>query len=196
MVTKSLDAKLARILQDPSCEDFLLADAKDADMAGGMAAPGKSPEHHANEGRFRSLDDYRNIIRQNVREGLIDIMLMSASTNEVLTIRERIFDQSHVTPAIRANDTTDIWLAQGGQYTTQPARPFRTAEIDHGMCGKLECTPEERQRGANLGLFSVTYNNDIHLDTAMLESYKTFRQETETKGFRHFLEIFPLLVLI
>ncbi|MDG2207925.1 MAG: hypothetical protein P8K78_08480 [Pirellulales bacterium] len=191
MVTKSLDAKLARILEDPNCEDFLLADAKDADMAGGMAAPGKSPEHHATEGRFRSLDDYRNIIRHNVTQGLIDIMLMSASTNEVLTIRERIFDHSHVTPAIRANDTTDIWLAQGGQYTTQPARPFRTAEIDHGMCGKLDCTPEERQQGANLGLFSVTYNNDIHLDTSMLESYKTFRQEAETKGFRHFLEIFP-----
>ena len=191
MVTKSLDAKLARILKDPSCEDFLLADAKDADMAGGMAAPGKSPEHHAEEGRFRSLDDYRNIICQNVEQGLIDIMLMSASTNEVLTIGDRIFDRSHVTPAIRANDTTDIWLAQGGQYTTQPARPFRTAEIDHGMCGKLDCTAEERSSGADLGLFSVTYNNDIHLDAAMLEGYKAFRQEAEIKGFRHFLEIFP-----
>ena len=191
MATKSLDTKLARILSDPSCGDFLLADAKDADMAGGMAAPGKSPEHHAEEGRFRSLDAYRDLIRQNVRQGLIDIMLMSASTNEVLTIRERIFDHSHVTPAIRANDTTDIWLAQGGQYPSQPARPFRTALIDHGMCGKLDCTAEERKAGADLGLFSVTYNNDVHLDAAMLESYKTFREEAETKGFQHFLEVFP-----
>ena len=191
MATKSLDTKIARILNDPGCGDFLLADAKDADMAGGMAAPGKSPEHHADEGRFRSLDDYREIIRQNVREGLVDIMLMSASTNEVLTLRERIFDSSHVTPAIRANDTTDIWLAQGGQYTQQPARPFRTAEIDHGMCGKLDCSSEERSLGADLGLYSVTYNNDIHLDAAMLEGYKAFRQEAEKKGFRHFLEVFP-----
>jgi hypothetical protein len=137
MATKSLDTKISRILNDPNCGDFLLADAKDADMAGGMAAPGKSPEHHAEEGHFRSLDDYRDIIRQNVRQGLVDIMLMSASTSEVLTIRERIFDNSHVTPAIRANDTTDIWLAQGGQYAKQPARPFRSADIDHGMCGKL-----------------------------------------------------------
>ncbi|MEC8337802.1 MAG: hypothetical protein VXZ84_06630 [Planctomycetota bacterium] len=191
MATKSLDTKIARILNDPGCGDFLLADAKDADMAGGMAAPGKSPEHHADEGRFRSLDDYREFIRQNVREGLVDIMLMSASTNEVLTLRERIFDSSHVTPAIRANDTTDIWLAQGGQYTQQPARPFRTAEIDHGMCGKLDCSSEERSLGADLGLYSVTYNNDIHLDAAMLEGYKAFRQEAEKKGFRHFLEVFP-----
>ncbi|MFO1093557.1 MAG: hypothetical protein U0992_09630 [Planctomycetaceae bacterium] len=37
---------------------------------------------------------------------------MSASTNEVLTLDERIFDDSHVTPAIRANDTTDIHVFQ------------------------------------------------------------------------------------
>jgi hypothetical protein len=115
MTVKSLDTKLARILSDASCEDFLLADAKDADMAGGMAAPGRRPEHHAQEGQFRTLDEYRQLIRQNVRQGLIDIMLMSASTSEVLTIKERLFDESHITPAIRANDTTDIWLAQGGQ---------------------------------------------------------------------------------
>ena len=85
MTTKTLDVKLARILADSSCRDFILADAKDADMAFGIASPGRSPEHHAQEGRFRSLDEYRELIRQNVRQGLVDIMLMSASTNEVLT---------------------------------------------------------------------------------------------------------------
>ena len=84
---KSLDRKLARILADRSCADFILADAKDADMAYGMAAPGRSPEHHAQEGRFRSLDEYRQLIRENVRQGLVDIMLISASTNEVLTLQ-------------------------------------------------------------------------------------------------------------
>ena len=188
---KSLDRKIARILADRSCDDFILADAKDADMAFGLAAPGQSPEHHAHEGRFRSLDEYRQLMREIVAQGLVDIMLMSASSSEVLTIQERLFDGSHVTPAIRANDTTDIWLAQGGQYTQQPARPFRTAEIDHGMCGKLDCSSEERSLGADLGLYSVTYNNDIHLDAAMLEGYKAFRQEAEKKSFRHFLEVFP-----
>lgn len=187
---KSLDAKLKRILADPSCGDFILADAKDADMAGGMAAPGKSPEQHADEGRFRSLEQYRQLIRENVREGLVDIMLMSASTSEVLTIKERVFDDSHVTPAIRANDTTDIWLAQGGQYTRLPAQTFRSATIDHGMCGKLDCPPGERGVGADLGLFSVTFNNDPTLDRAMLAAYREFRLEAEAKGFRHFLEVF------
>jgi hypothetical protein len=188
---KSLDRKLSRILVDSSCRDFILADAKDADMAFGLSAPGRSPEHHAQEGRFRTLDEYRQLMREIVAQGLVDIMLMSANTSEVLTLRERIFDNSHVTPAVRANDTTDIWLAAGsGRYTSQPSHPFRTATIDHIMCGKVECAPEERQLGADLGLYSVTFNNDVTLDLRTLEAYKAFRLETESKGFRHFLEVF------
>ncbi|MEX0744042.1 MAG: hypothetical protein WD118_00460 [Phycisphaeraceae bacterium] len=190
MTTRSLDVKLERILADPACGEFILADAKDADMAHGMAAPGRSPEHHAHEGRFRTLDEYRQLIRENVAQGLVDIMLMSASTNDVLTLRERLFDGSHVTPAIRANDTTDIWLAAGAVYAEQPARPFRSATIDHAMCGKVHCEPHERSLGANLGLYSVTFNNDLERDLQTLERYAGFRAEAEAKGFRHFLEVF------
>ena len=55
MTAKSLDLKLAKIKADPQCWEFILADAKDADMAYGMAAPGRSPEMHAGEAKFRSL---------------------------------------------------------------------------------------------------------------------------------------------
>jgi hypothetical protein len=191
MMEKSLDRKLARILSDSSCRDFILADAKDADMAFGLAAPGRSPEHHAGEARFRSLQEYRQIIREIVAQELVDIMLMSASTNEILTIEERLFDRSPITPAVRANDTTDIWLAGGAvKYSTQPSMPFRTATIDHIQCGHRECEADQRNRGANLGLYSVTFNNDTVLDRQTLEGYKTFRLEAEAKGFRHFLEVF------
>ncbi len=187
---KSLDTKIARILADPSVKDFILADAKDADMAYGMAAPGKSPEHYAHEARFRSLQEFRELIRQNVKQGLIDIMLMSASTSEVLTINEKIFENSHVTPAARANDATDIFAAMGGTYLSQPSLPFRTATIDHIMCGKLTCSPEERKKGADLGLYSVTFNNNLESDLVSLNAYRDFRLEAEAKGFRHFLEVF------
>jgi len=188
---KSLDLKLARIRAEADCRDFVLADAKDADMAYGLAAPGKSPEHHAHEGRFRTVDEYRQLIREIVAQGLVDIMLMSASTSEVLTMGERIFDNSPVTPAVRTNDTTDIWLAAGtGRYSQQPSLPFRTATIDHIMCGKAQCAAEERRLGADLGLYSVTFNNDAELDRQTLEAYKAFRLEAENKGFRHFLEVF------
>ncbi len=187
---KTLDQKLERILADPSCGDFILADAKDADMAMGMAAPGKSPEHHAQEGRFRSLDEYRSLIRRVVKQGLVDIMLMSASTNYLLTIERRLFDESHVTPAARANDTTDIHLAAGSGYAKEMSRPFESATIDQIMCGKADCTDEERKLGSDLGLYSVTFNNDLDHDLATAEAYKSFRLEAERAGFRHFLEVF------
>ncbi len=190
-VPKSLDTKLARIQSDSSCRDFIIADAKDADMAFGLSAPGHSPEYYGPEARFRTLNEYRQLMREIVHQGLVDIMLMSASSSEVLTLQERLFDNSRVTPAIRANDTTDIWLAAGsGRYASQPSRPFRSATIDHAQCGKVECAPHERRLGANLGLYSITLNNDVQLDLQTLEAYKTFRLEAERKDFRHFLEVF------
>ncbi len=185
-MTKTLDQKLARIHADSSCKDFILADAKDADMAGGLAATGTDP----GKKQYRTLAEYRQIMRDVLEQGLVDILLMSVSSSEILTLREKRFERSTVTPAIRANDTTDIHLAQGGRYPKQPSKPFRTALLDHAQCGKWECSPAERVAGANLGLYSITFNNDVHLDLPALEAYKAFRLEAEKKGFRHFLEIF------
>ena len=188
---KSLDRKIARILADRSCNDFILADAKDADMAFGLAAPGQSPEHYSQEGAFRTLDQYRDQIREVIKQGLVDIVLMSVNTSDLLTIRERLFENSPITPAIRANDATDIWLAGAeGIYGKEPSRPFRTADLDHAMCGKLNCKQEERKLGADLGLYSVTYNNNMERDYQSLLAYNEFRKEAELKGFRHFLEVF------
>ncbi len=114
---KSLDTKLAAIHADSSSREFIIADAKDADMALGLGAPGRSPEMHAGEVRFKTLEEYRDQMRMITRSGLVDIMLMSASSNHALTIRERLFDGSPVTPAVRANDTTDIHLARAQAIT-------------------------------------------------------------------------------
>jgi len=188
---KSLDQKLAAIHADPSgSKEFIIADAKDADMAFGIGAPGRSPEMHVGEVRMRTLADYREQVRQIVRQGLVDIMLMSASTNDVLTVRERLFEHSRVTPAARANDASDIFAVRGNSYIAEPSRPFRTATLDHIQCGHADCAPEERVLGANLGLYSITFNNRLDEDLAALEEYKRFRIEAERKGFRHFLEVF------
>lgn len=188
---KSLDRKLRAIHADPSgCKEFIIADAKDADMGFGIGAPGQSPERHDGEVRFKTLAEYRQQIRDVIEQGVVDIVLMSASTNELLTIQERLFDNSHITPAARANDATDIHVMRGSRIPLEAARPFRSASIDHIQCGHLDCKPEERILGANLGLYSVTFNNRLEPDLATLERYKEFREEAERKGFHHFLEVF------
>jgi hypothetical protein len=172
---KSLDQKLANIRADPHrAKDFILADAKDADMSAGLAAPGID---HAT-GKLRSIGDYREQMRELVKQGLIDIMLMSASCGEIL-IGEKLFERSHMTPAIRANDTTDIHMLAGGTYSSSPSRPFASVTVE-----------EIKSIGADLSLWSVTPNNHLEHDLATLEAYKNFRIESQRLGVRHFLEIF------
>jgi hypothetical protein len=174
---KTLDAKLAAIHADPAgAKAFILADAKDADMAFGLAATGVDPA----TGRSRSLAEFRDQIREIVGQGLVDIMLMSASTNDVLAGSERLFERSPVTPAVRGNDTTDIHVLAGAPYPTQPSRPFRTPRSDEIMRG-----------GTDLALYSITPVADAERDVAALDAYRVFRAEAEAAGLRHFLEVFP-----
>lgn len=203
---KSLDTKLAEVRANPNSRAFILADAKDADMAFGVRAPGPrsylarrgerparfSPEvWPRDEFGYRNLPEFLDIIREVTHQGLVDIMLMSAYVTEQLAIKEGLFRQSHVTPAARANDTTDIWAVRHGAYTREPSQPFRSAAIDHIQCGEIECDRSTGDvPGANLGLYSITFVNELDQDREALLWYKSFREEAERKNFRHFLEIF------
>ena len=188
-MTKSLDAKLGRIHAAPQkSRDFILADAKDADMAFGVRAPGHS--WHESQERPRSLAEFRDQIREVARQGLVDIMLMSASSHEILCLEERLFESSPVTAAVRANDSTDIHLPRGGCYAQAPSMPFRSATIEQLRYGKLAGGGREQARGSDLGLYSVTFNNNPAADLRTLEAYRDFRIEAEEKKFRHFLEVF------
>jgi hypothetical protein len=204
---RSLDQKLAAIHAAPqTAKDFIIADAKDADMAYGVRAPGPrgylarrgarpaqfSPEIWTREEYgYRNLPEFLDIIREVVHQGLVDIMLMSAYVNEQLTINEGLFKNSAVTPAARANDTTEVWAVRQGCYASEPSRPFRSASIDHIQCGEIECDRSGSEfPGANLGLYSLTFTNDLERDREALTWYKTFREEAERKQFRHFLEVF------
>ncbi|HXG49770.1 MAG TPA: hypothetical protein VNO52_19285, partial [Methylomirabilota bacterium] len=206
-MNKSLDTKLAEIKADRTSRAFILADAKDADMAFGVRAPGPrdylarrgarpaqfSPEVWSrDEFGYRNLPEFLDIIREVVHQGLVDIMLMSAYVNDQLAIKEGLFKDSPVTPAARANDTTDVWAVRHGCYTREPSQPFRSASIDHIQCGEVECERDGSGEfpGANLGLYSITYVNDLDHDREALRWYKEFREEAERKQFRHFLEVF------
>jgi hypothetical protein len=186
---KTLDQKLAEIHADPSgSKAFIIADAKDADMAFGVAATGPA---QASTGRYwKTLEEYRQQIRAVAQQGIVDIMLLSASNLEQLAIKENLFGDSAVTPAARANDTSDIWVMRGGCYPSLPSRSFRTATLDHIMYGKLDPQPGTRVLGADLGLYSLTFTNDLDADYKALSDFRDFRDDAERHGFRYFLEVF------
>src|ERR1700704_6796774 len=100
---KSLDAKLAEVKANPAARAFIIADAKDADMAFGVRAPGPrsylskrgerparfSPEVWSRaEYGYRNLPQFLDIIREVVHQGLVDIMRISAYVNAQLTIKQ------------------------------------------------------------------------------------------------------------
>jgi len=176
VTVKALDHKLSRILSGHyTADDFVMADAKDADMAFGVQAPGADP---ARPGTFRSRDQYLAHMAAEVAvDGAIDILLTSASNGERL-VKDGVLDGTPVTLAVRANDTTDIWNPRGGTYATQPSRPFRTANL------------ELVREFCDLVLYSVTFNNDLERDLATLEGYAAFREQARAVGIRHFLEVF------
>lgn len=172
-MTKRLDRKLANIRAGAyRPTDFIIADAKDGDMAFGCATPGKGPD-----GRMKPLRAYRDDMVKVTQSDVVDIMLMSLSSAEVLT-REGVFAATEVTPAVRLNDTTDIWHPRGAVYARSPALPFRTARLDRV------------KPVADLGLYAVTFYNDLEQDIHTLEEYALFREDASDAGVRHFLEIF------
>lgn len=173
MSQKRLDRKLAAIRAgEYTPADFIIADAKDGDMAFGMQTPGK-----AADGRWKPLRAYRDDMIEVTRSDLVDIMLMSLSSAEVLN-SEGVFARGQVTPAVRLNDASDIWNMRGGRYLGEPALPFSTARLSR------------TRPVADLGLYAITFYNDLARDAATLDAYNRFVIEAQGAGVRHFLEVF------
>jgi hypothetical protein len=117
-------------------------------------------------------------------------MLVSASNLELLN-EGKLFQKSAVQPAIRANDTTCIWRMRGATYHHTASRPFRSASLPRVMYGAAKAPARKGAiKGTDLGLYSITFNNDIEADIRSLEAYAAFRAEAAAIGFRHFLEVF------
>ncbi len=174
---KSLDTKLKAITSGKyKPRDFIVADAKDPEMSAGVSSPGPKDLHNEKAG-YHNVETFRQSVIDVVKQGVVDIMLVAASSLEAVAAKG-VFKKSHVTPAIRANDATDIWRARGASYAKEFARPFRTANLAH--CRKF----------SDLGLYSITFNNDLDADYTHLAAYNEFRAEATKLKFRHFLEVF------
>lgn len=181
---RRLDRKLGRVLDGSYTNaDFIIADAKDADMAYGVTAGGPRPENYipvgdAGPGRYRTRAEYLDAMRALIGQGEIDILLTSASNGERLAVGGDLGADPDLTLAVRANDTTDIWNQRGSQYAAMPSRAFRTADL-HAV-----------RPFCDLVLYSITFNNSLELDRHALEEYARFRADAAAVGIRHFLEVF------
>src|SRR6202142_2117531 len=169
-----LDDKLARIRSGAyRRSDFIIAGAKDPDMGPGLHATGAAPGQAHFKTRAQFLDSVEAIVKQDV----VDIMLTSVSNLESL-VKRNVFAGTGVKPVIRANDTTDVWRHRGASFHNHPSRPFRTASLSHVKAL------------TDLGLYSITFTNDIEADHVSLEAFTDFRDDAQANGFSYFLEVF------
>jgi len=185
-----LDEKLARIRAGAyRRSDFIIADAKDPDMGPGLHAVGPARQRDGSSTRFRTRAEFVASIEAVIRQDIVDVMLTSASNLERLVARDA-FAATGVKPAIRANDATDIWVLRGARYAKSPSRPFRTASLSRVRSGGAAAQPSAKIALTDLGLYSITFTNDIDADVASLEAFREFRAEAAANDFHYFLEVF------
>lgn len=177
---KTLNTKLELLREDKSSNNFILCYAADPDIAAGVIPISES---------FPSLTSYYQHLESLIEQETLDILLTSNATMDELLRKRGLFANSSMTPAVRANDASDNWHVRGGSYNTQLSAGFSSTTLDEAMYGTL--TPEaDQQVEVDLGLYSVTFNNDVSSDLATLEKFKAFRTEATKKGFRYFIEVF------
>ena len=177
---KALDNKLKNIRNSNyKTSDFIIADAKDADMGGGRRAPGYIREENGKlTDKSASYDSYLNKMEEMTKSEMVDVMLMSMTSAEKL-VNKDLFRNCQVTPAVRLNDTSCIWgMLRHGEYDKEESRPFSTTQLRHAI------------NFVDLGLYSMTFNKNVDRDVLMLNKYREFRDEAEKIGMRHFLEVF------
>ena len=173
-----LDDKLARIRAGADKRtDFIIADAKDPDMGPGLHAVGPARAPEGSEPRFRTREEFLKSIEAVIGQDVVDVMLTSVSNLEKL-VERNAFAGSKVKPAIRANDTTDIWRHRGATHHHHASRPFRTASLARAKAL------------TDLGLYSITFTNDLDADLASLAAFQAFRDDAAAHGFSYFLEVF------
>jgi hypothetical protein len=181
MVTR-LDRKLANIRAGKyQRSDFIIADAKDSDVGAGVTATGFN--WSCPTPRRRSRQEFIAQIEEIIKQDVVDIMLVSQSNLELLQERGA-FVGSEVKPAIRANLESMCWGAvRHGKYTESRSIPYRDANISRVIANYPTS-------GTDLGLYSVSFSNDLEADARTLNAFTEFRAECVRYGFKYFYEVF------
>lgn len=177
---KKLEAKLARIrTAEYQAKDFIIADAKDADMSVGLTAAAPYPGNEIGQsgpGIYRTRQEYISDMKTLIDQNVIDIMLTSAANGEALSQEPEQLKE--ITLAVRGNDSTDIWNPRASNYSESGSRPFQSVNLTRVS------------EFCDLVLYSITFNNDIDSDLQSLAAFKQFRLQAADLGLRYFLEVF------
>ena len=176
-MTKRYTEKLARLRAGMGRKgDYMIADAKDSDVTGGVPATGPRRDASGQIVGARTRPEFLDQIRKVIDQDVVDIMLTSAGNMDVLA-SGGAFDGRAIQPAFRANETTCVWAnIRHAGYAKTPSRPYRGADLAFAP--------------AKLCLYSLTFNNDTEADARALEAYATFRRDARAAGVKHFLEVF------
>ena len=111
---------------------------------------------------------------------------------KTLALEEDLFEKHpRLRRSSRMNSETAIWNPRFGVYTSNLSMPFQTVfpEDMQRYCEALIGPALECK--VNLGLYSITLNNDPIADERMLQAYVQFAHVVgEIEGFDHLLEVF------
>lgn len=177
---RELDRKLAKIKSGKyRPTDFIIADAKDADMAFGLQAPATYSGKDfgsSGPGIYRTRQEYIAQMQALIDQGQLDIMLTSVSNAEALA--KKPGNSRKITLGFRGNDASDIWSQRGTRYPATKSLPFSSVNL------------KKVKKFSDLALYSLTFNNDVESDLRTLEDYRRFRIEAAELGIRHFMEVF------
>ena len=150
------------------------------------------PASDPSRGSCARWQDYRDQMREIVKQGLVDIMLMSASTSDATDDQENVSSRTRALPRPfepMIPPTFICWPAA----LMPPSPPGRFASRDHRADSKRQDQSHVRRADARVRIWGcirsrrITRSNSIIL---RLKPIKQFRIEAEQKGFRHFLEVF------
>ena len=156
------------------------------DMASGLAATGSDSSHRETTLVARPLS--RSRCGRSSSRGLVDIMLMSASTSDQLTIKGDVSSRTRASRRpFAANDTTLTSTCPRRRHICRgealaPVSPATIEQIPEREDQPNTCRADGL--GPDLGLYSITPNNKLEFDYPTLEAYREFRNEAELKGFR------------
>ena len=125
-----LEEKLARIRAGGyRRQDFVIANANDAEMGPGLQAMGPARERDGSSRRLRSREEFLEATQAVIRQDISDILLLSVSNLELLLKRDAFTRHGRQAGDPRQRHHR-IWVLRGATYHIKPSRPFRTASLE------------------------------------------------------------------